>query len=116
MSIKHTCKLLILTFFISGTIWFGSSLVLAHSSLRIPKAIPEGLPVRLKIPVIAVDTVIEDAFITSDGRMDSPEGIENVAWFALGPHPGEIGSAVIGGHYGINNGARAVFYNLDKLK
>jgi len=45
-----------------------------------------------------------------------PAGSEDVAWFALGPHPGQVGSAVIGGHFGISNGVPYVFYNLNKLK
>lgn len=89
---------------------------LAYSDIRDPGGIPQGLPVRLKIPVIGVDSAIEDALITPDGRMDVPAGSVNVAWFALGPHPGTVGSAVIGGHYGIQNGVPFVFYNLDKLK
>ncbi len=89
---------------------------IAYSSIRDPGGIPQGLPVRLKIPTIGVDSAIEDALITPDGRMDVPAGSENVAWFALGPHPGQEGSAVIGGHFGINKGVPFVFYDLDKLK
>ncbi len=87
-----------------------------YSSIRDPGGIPQGLPVRLKIPVIGVDSAIEDALITPDGRMDVPSGSKNVAWFALGPHPGQAGSAVIGGHFGISNGLPFVFYKLDQLK
>ena len=89
---------------------------LAYSDIRDPGGIPQGLPVRLKIPIIGVDSAIEDALVTSDGRMDVPAGSVNVAWFALGPHPGQVGSAVIGGHFGIQNGIPFVFYNLDKIK
>lgn len=89
---------------------------LAYSDIRDPGGIPEGLPVRLKIPAISVDAAIEDALITTDGRMDVPAGNVNVAWFALGPNPGQIGSAVIGGHFGIDKGVPRVFYDLDKLK
>ncbi len=89
---------------------------IAYSDIRDPGGIPQGLPVRLQIPVISVDSAIEDALITPDGRMDVPSGSVNVAWFALGPHPGQVGSAVIGGHFGITNGVPFVFYNLDKLK
>lgn len=92
------------------------SSLLAYSSIRDPGGVPRGLPVRLKIPAIGVDTAIEDALITPDGRMDVPAGSINVAWFALGPSPGKIGSSVIGGHFGIDNGVPKVFYNLDKLK
>lgn len=89
---------------------------IAYSDIRDPGGIPEGLPVRLKIPIIGVDSVIEDALITPDGKMDVPAGSKNVAWFALGPHPGQEGSAVIGGHFGVSGGVKFVFYDLDKLK
>jgi LPXTG-site transpeptidase (sortase) family protein len=92
--------------------------LIAYSDIRDPGGIPQGLPVRLKIPSIGVDSAIEDALITSDGRMDVPAGTVNVAWFALGPHPGDVGSAVIGGHYGNyeSNKGPTVFYYLDQLK
>jgi hypothetical protein len=48
--------------------------------------------------------------------MDVPAGSKNVALFSLGPHPGQVGSAVIGGHFGIKNDVPFVFYDLDKLK
>lgn len=89
---------------------------IAYSTIRDPGGVPQGLPVRLKIPVISVDSAIEDALITPDGRMDVPYGSVNVAWFSLGPKPGREGSAVIGGHFGINAGVKFVFYDLDKLK
>ena len=88
----------------------------AYSSIRDSGGVPEGLPVRLQIPVLGVDSAVEDALITPTGRMDVPAGSVNVAWFALGPNPGQVGSAVIGGHYGIRNGVPFVFYNLDTLK
>lgn len=90
--------------------------LLSYSDIRNPGGIAQGLPVMLKIPIIGVDSAIEDAFITPDGRMDVPAGSKNVAWFSLGPKPSEKGSAVIGGHYGITNGVPFVFYKLDKLK
>lgn len=92
--------------------------LLAYSNIRDPGGEPRGLPVRLKIPIIGVNSAIEDAYITADGRMDVPAGTTNVAWFALGPYPGKTGSSVIGGHYGKyeDNDGATVFYNLDKLK
>ncbi|MDO8493014.1 MAG: sortase [bacterium] len=89
---------------------------IAYSDIRDPGGIPEGLPVRLQIPSIGVESAIEDALITPEGRMDVPAGSLNVAWFALGPHPGQVGSAVIGGHYGIRNSIPFVFYKLDQVK
>jgi len=92
------------------------SVQIAVSGTRDIGSTPKGLPVRLKIPAIGVDSAIEDAFITSDGRMDVPAGSVNVAWFALGPYPGQEGSAVIGGHFGIKNKVPFVFYKLNELK
>ena len=88
----------------------------AYSTVPVSGGAPEGLPVHLQIPSIGVDSFIEDAYITPDGNMEVPSGTVDVAWFALGPHPGQVGSAVIGGHFGIENGTPFVFYNLSKLK
>ena len=71
---------------------------------------------RLKIPSIRVDTAVEHAGLTTQGAMIAPKGPASTSWFDLGPRPGEIGSAVIAGHYGWKNGRRAVFDNLYKLK
>jgi LPXTG-site transpeptidase (sortase) family protein len=74
------------------------------------------LPVRFKIPKINVDASVEYVGLTSGGAMDVPKGPNDVAWFDLGPRPGEIGSAVIDGHYGWKNNIPAVFDNLSKLQ
>ncbi len=47
--------------------------------------------------------------------MAVPKGPNDVAWFDLGPRPGDIGSAVVAGHYGWKNNIPAVFDNLYKL-
>ena len=73
-------------------------------------------PVRLIIPTIKVDALVEYVGLTPDGAMDVPKGPVNVAWFHLGPIPGEKGSAVIAGHYGWKNDIPAVFDDLYKLK
>lgn len=75
-----------------------------------------GLPVRLKIPKIKVDSTFEYAGLTEQGAVSVPEDIKNVLWFNLGPRPGEDGSAVITGHYGRKQGKSSVFDNLYKLR
>ncbi|MFA5248678.1 MAG: class F sortase [Patescibacteria group bacterium] len=75
-----------------------------------------GLPVRLKIPAIKVDAAIEYVGLTLDGAMDTPKNQEDVAWFNLSPRPGEIGSAIITGHYGWKNRKASAFDNLYKLR
>lgn len=75
------------------------------------------VPLYLKIPSINVDAKIESIGLTASGAMDVPKNPDNVAWYGAGSRPGEIGSAVIDGHYGIwENGQAAVFNNLDKLR
>ena len=75
-----------------------------------------GMPLRLKISKISVDAPIENVGIKTNGTMDVPKGPEGVAWYQLGPRPGEIGSSVINGHSGWKDGIPAVFDNLYKLK
>ena len=87
---------------------------LVVSSQNIPLLEKAGLPVRLKIPKIKVNAVVETAGLTPDGAMGVPKGPANVAWFKLGPRPGNTGSAVIAGHYGFKKGS--VFDNLNKLQ
>jgi len=45
-----------------------------------------------------------------------PEGPTDVAWFDLGPRPGEAGSAVIAGHEGWRDGIVAAFDDLHELQ
>lgn len=57
-----------------------------------------GLPVRLTIPRIHVDAPILYMGLTPTGDMDVPADLVNVGWYKYGPHPGDVGSAVIAGH------------------
>lgn len=110
---------LVLVFLIPKSLTKSDSLFPAKTIIVSPKQEQAnfGLPVRLKIPSINVDAAIELVGLTSNGEMDIPKGPANVAWFNLGPHPGNIGSAVIAGHYGVwKNGAPTVFNDLKKLQ
>jgi LPXTG-site transpeptidase (sortase) family protein len=92
-----------------------------HSALR-SAALAErgraryGLPVRLTIPRLGVDAAVEDVGLTPDGAMGVPGSPGTVAWFKLGPRPGDKGSAVIDGHSGYGSGAAAVFDDLPSLR
>jgi LPXTG-site transpeptidase (sortase) family protein len=93
-----------------------SSAPLIENAVALPKQERTNLPVRLKIPKINVDAAFEYVGLDPLGAMDIPKGPANVAWFNLGPRPGENGSAVIAGHYGRwKNGEGSVFDNLNKL-
>jgi len=75
-----------------------------------------GLPLRIKIPKIDINAPLEYKGLTSSGDLDVPEEAENAAWYNLGPRPGEIGSAIIDGHFGYENQRPAVFDYLHTLK
>lgn len=85
-------------------------------SSSFPKQERPELPARLKIPKINVDAAIEYIGLTPEGAMDAPKNPDNVAWFSAGQRPGENGSAVVAGHYGIKNNKPSVFDNLYKLR
>ena len=74
-----------------------------------------GLPVRLQIPKIHVDSVLGQVGLTPAGAVAVPVGPTNAAWFDLGPRPGEVGNAIIVGNYGWKNGIPAVFDKLYSL-
>lgn len=75
-----------------------------------------GIPMRIKIPVIRIDTVIEHVGLTPQDSVGVPKKPTNVAWFKLGPRPGDEGSSVIVGHYGWQNRKPAAFDKLSKLR
>lgn len=72
-------------------------------------------PVRMVIPRIEVDTLVEDVGLDSDGRMAAPVEEKYVGWYSLGVLPGEMGSAVMAGHFDDEVGP-AVFFRLGELE
>ncbi len=76
----------------------------------------KAIPVRLKIPGISLDAAVESVGLTPDNAMGVPKGPADVAWFSLGPSPGQVGSAVIAGHFGWKDGIPAAFDNLSILR
>ena len=112
-----------LTILISGII-FSSIIIYSQVDARITKPIPVisyqgsevGFPLRIKIPKIKINSVVENVGLTQAGAIDAPKGPANVGWFTDSPSPGEIGSSVMDGHSGWKNNVPAVFDNLYKLK
>jgi sortase A len=75
-----------------------------------------GLPVKLSIPDINVSASVEYVGLDSKRNMDVPKNDMNVAWYNLGPKPGEQGSAVMAGHLDRASGGPAVFWDLEKIE
>ena len=78
-----------------------------------PTVVPK--PVQLTIKDIDVSSPITPTGLTSEGDMAIDDDPQQVAWYQLGPKPGEEGSAVIAGHYGWKNGVPSIFNDLNKL-
>ncbi len=72
-------------------------------------------PSTLEIPKLGVAANVEQVGLDSQGRMDVPKNVDNVAWYNLGVKPGERGNAVIDGHFDKVTGAPAVFYKLNSM-
>lgn len=79
-------------------------------------AVQDVQPTRLIIPSLEIDAPIEGVGQTEDHRMGIPSGDTEVAWYNLGPQPGETGNAVIAGHLDDVHGRPAVFWRLDELE
>jgi LPXTG-site transpeptidase (sortase) family protein len=118
---------LLLGLLISGLVLTGYSLSrLYKDQVAFPHLLSEPIsqahstsvnePVRLKIPILRINAPIESVGVTALGAMDVPVSIENVAWFSLGTVPGEIGSAVIGGHYGWKDEKASAFDDLHQIQ
>jgi LPXTG-site transpeptidase (sortase) family protein len=72
-------------------------------------------PVRLVIPSINVDATIEARGLDAGRNMETPTDFHDVAWYKLGPRPGEPGDALINGHVNWWTGT-AVFTKLADLR
>jgi LPXTG-site transpeptidase (sortase) family protein len=74
-------------------------------------------PMRLIIPVIAINAPVEGVGTQSNSDLATPtqNPWEDVGWYNQGPYPGERGSAVIDGHLDRPGGYPAVFWRLREL-
>lgn len=88
----------------------------------LPAAKPKediGTPIKFEIPVLGVSSDVQNVGLTKTGNMGTPSGPDkyrDIAWFKIGPRPGQEGSAVVAGHLDNGFGLEAVFYNLNQLK
>ena len=81
------------------------------------KPIVSIIPINLSIPKISLNATVERVGLTPQWAMNVPILPNNAGWLHMGPRPGEIGNAVIDGHYWIwKNGDLWVFNNLNKLQ
>jgi LPXTG-site transpeptidase (sortase) family protein len=72
-------------------------------------------PSRLLIARISVDAKVESLGLDQKRNLASPNDYHDVAWYNLGPAPGEPGNALINGHVNWWTGS-AVFTRLSELQ
>lgn len=84
--------------------------------LPTPRAIERTpAPVRLRIPKIGIDTMVQWVGADANGQMGVPSNYSDVAWYEVGPPPGTPGNAVIAGHLDSTTGP-AIFFRLEELQ
>lgn len=72
-----------------------------------------GIPTRVEIPAIGVDSSLVGVGLLDDGQIQTPDfGL--AAWYDLGPRPGDPGPAVVLAHVDSKAGPD-VFYRLREL-
>jgi sortase (surface protein transpeptidase) len=71
--------------------------------------------VNLIIPKINLVAPIIESGKTEDGSMFVPPDNKTVGLWQYGVKPGEVGSAVVAGHFKINTGKPGVFYDLQNV-
>jgi LPXTG-site transpeptidase (sortase) family protein len=74
-----------------------------------------GVPTRLRIAEIGVDTALEALRLGVNGQLTPPKNFASAGWYADGTAPGDVGPAVIAGHVDSRSGP-AVFYKLRELQ
>lgn len=70
-------------------------------------------PAKLTIDKIGVQAAIAPMGITASGNMQAPATNADTGWYQYGARPGNTGTSVIDGHFGLSG--EAVFGKLDQL-
>jgi LPXTG-site transpeptidase (sortase) family protein len=80
-----------------------------------PVAVVNLTPARLVIPRINLDATIEARGLDANRNMQTAKDFNHVAWYDLGPAPGQPGDALLNGHVNWWTGA-AVFTRLSQIR
>ena len=86
------------------------------TAIPTPTPTPMPKPSMLVIPKLGVQAPVDYVGMDEEGKMDVPTVDTHVAWFSLGFRPGEIGNAVMAGHYDTTNAVPSIFYHLNQLQ
>jgi hypothetical protein len=96
--------------------WDLPAQVVTVPTAKAPAKIPVDGPTDVRIPAISVDTSLEAISLDPSGALAAP-AYTDAGWYADGTDPGDVGPAVIAGHYdGVTKDSQSVFYHLADLK
>lgn len=71
---------------------------------------------RIIVPAAGVDAPIVIKGVENDGKMQSPDNAQDVAWYRFTSRPGDGSNAVFAGHVDYADIGPAVFWRLNELK
>jgi hypothetical protein len=83
-----------------------------------PTPLGPSRPLRIAIPAVKVDSLVNPIGLADDGTLAVPQPgplLDQAAWFKNSPTPGQPGPAIIEGHVDSDQGP-SVFFELGKLR
>lgn len=80
------------------------------------EAAQRSAPVRLRVDAIGVDAPVVAVGKEANGEMEIPSDVAEIGWYAPGPAPGQVGSAVLAGHVDSRSQGRGAFFSLRDLE
>lgn len=89
-----------------------------HTSANSARAVGRSAPVRLRIPVIGVDTPVMRLGLAPDRTVQVPPVTDHdqAGWYEHSPTPGQTGPSVILGHVTVGAYGDGVFHDLLRLR
>ncbi|WP_239332463.1 class F sortase [Frankia sp. CiP3] len=85
------------------------------AAVSAPARTADSRPLFLNIPALGTAAAVGPVGLNSDGTLQVPTSWGEIGWYEYGPRPGDVGAAVLVGHYDSTTGP-AVFYRLEKIK
>ncbi len=80
-----------------------------------PAAVARSVPIAVRIPAIGLAVWVTQLGLNANGTVEVPTNVQAPGWFAPGPSPGQLGSAVMLGHVDSYQGP-GVFFQLRTLQ
>lgn len=78
---------------------------IGRSSASLPALEARPVPVRLTVPTVGLEVVLEGVGVSADGQMEIPDEGDRAGWYRHGAAPGDdVGSIVVAAHVDTSEG------------